>query len=176
MEVWMKVSFLPIFKQISMASFAGFLAAQWSFKWQQMCFQFSVFKVQSKAWWIAWGSMVEFVLFFQFKQLNMDTWWVQVLHNLSLQTCFKWYFWAVPIGQMLEKCLYQKVKHWSNLHLNEKSQNMPFWLVKFWLMKFIFLERGDQMWLVGKNPTKIGQTVWEIWPFEVQDFLKSIRS
>jgi hypothetical protein len=28
MEVWMKVSFLPIFKQISMASFAGFLAAQ----------------------------------------------------------------------------------------------------------------------------------------------------
>jgi hypothetical protein len=39
-------------------------------------------------------------------------------------------------------------------------------------MKFIFLERGDEMWFVGKNPTKIGQMVHEIWPFEVHKLLK----
>jgi hypothetical protein len=41
-------------------------------------------------------------------------------------------------------------------------------------MKFTFLETGDEMWFVGKNPTKIGQMVHEIWPFEVQDFVKMI--
>jgi hypothetical protein len=35
-----------------------------------------------------------------------------------------------------------------------------------------FLERGEQMELVGKNPIKIGQMVHEIWPFEVQEFVK----
>ena len=35
-----------------------------------------------------------------------------------------------------------------------------------------FLERGEQMELVGKNPTKIGLVVHEIWLFEVHEFVK----
>jgi hypothetical protein len=39
-------------------------------------------------------------------------------------------------------------------------------------MKFIFLERGDEMWFVGKNPIKFGLMVHEIWLVEVHKFLK----
>ena len=35
-----------------------------------------------------------------------------------------------------------------------------------------FLERGEQMELVGKNPTKIGLVVHEIWLVEVQKNVK----
>jgi hypothetical protein len=35
-----------------------------------------------------------------------------------------------------------------------------------------FLERGEQMEIVGKNPTKIGLVVHEIWLVEVHKFLK----
>jgi hypothetical protein len=35
-----------------------------------------------------------------------------------------------------------------------------------------FLERGEQMELVGKNPIKFGQRVHEIWPFEVHEIVK----
>jgi len=49
--------------------------------------------------------------------------------------------------------------------LNEIGQKMPFWLARFWWMKFIFLERGGKMWFVGKNPTKFGLMVHELWLF-----------
>jgi hypothetical protein len=35
-----------------------------------------------------------------------------------------------------------------------------------------FLERGEQIEIVGKNPTKIGLVVHEIWLFEVHEFVK----
>ena len=39
-------------------------------------------------------------------------------------------------------------------------------------MRSAFLERGEQMEIVGKNPTKIGLVVHEIWLVEVQKFVK----
>jgi hypothetical protein len=39
-------------------------------------------------------------------------------------------------------------------------------------MRSEFLERGEQMELVGKNPTKFGLMVHEIWLVEVHKFLK----
>ena len=75
---------------------------------------------------------------------------------------------------MVEKWLYQKVNPWSNLHLNEISQKMPFWLVKFWLMKFIFLasEAQQRRWGLLLRLT-IGTWTEEFWkPLQQSDQYK----
>ena len=141
-------------------------------RWQKIMIKICYFDVQGMVHGFV-ERYGESVLFFQ---CSSKLAWAVYFMGMGLQTHFKWHSKHFPIGQMCWKLLIQKVKLESNLNLNGTSQKMPFWLVKFWLMKFIFLERGDQMWLVGKNPTKIGQMVWEIWPLEVQEFLKSIRS
>jgi hypothetical protein len=102
--------------------------------------------------------------------------------QVDMEVCNSARFWAlasqksspkaIPNGQLDRKCLNQKVNFGPHLKLIRLGPKMPFCMVRFWCMKFIFLERGDEIWFVGKNPTKIGQMVHEIWPFEVHKFLK----
>ena len=119
--------------------------------------------------WSCW----EMVLSFQVtSKLGMATCTAQKgLGNMTKTWFLNYFKW--PNGL---KMIILKSQNFTHLKLIKASPKMPFWLVKFWHMKVTFLERGDQMWLVGKNPTQIGQMVWEIWPFEVQEFLETIRS
>ena len=133
----------------------------------------SLFEGTNQSPWKCGMWLLKKCTFFQFSS-NLA--WLYVLARIWLcnmtKTIFLNYFnWPNSL-----KMIILKSQTSTHLKLIKASPKMPFWLVKFWWMMVTFLERGDQMWLVGKNPTQIGQMVWEIWPFEVPKFLKSIRS
>ena len=80
-----------------------------------------------------------------------------VLHNLALQTHLKWYLWAVPIGQMLKKCLSQKVNSWSNFEFKWKRSKNAILIGKV---------LGHEIYIFGKRMKNVvcRKKPHQIWP------------